>query len=269
MSSPSSFEPQPRVIPPATLVFFSTCVGVFILQVVLNLDIFKLSMCPYLVAQSGQVYRIVTSVFTHGGVAHIVVNSLATLTLTSRLERHLGTVPLFVSSLWAILWNGVFYMLVAWLLHVVFQYDTPWTQHSVGFSGVLFYHLVLECMALGPNQSRRLFGIVAVPASVYPFVLLIALQLLIPNVSSIGHFSGIVTGYLKHFGFLPLTATGPDWDDGLIGGALQRLPGFVAAPMEDNSPQLVAGNDEGDLVYSSLSQCISIVRKCCQMWKWN
>jgi hypothetical protein len=74
-------------------------------------------------------------------------------------------------------------------------------QQSVGFSGVIFALSVVDIYK-SAGGSRSIFGFFEVPAKVYPWVLLVVLQLLIPNVSFMGHLSGIVTGTVQAHGGL-------------------------------------------------------------------
>ena len=64
-------------------------------------------------------------------------------------------------------------------------------QHSVGFSGVLFALVVVD-IHKSDVPTRSVMGFVSVPARWYPWALLVLLQLMIPNVSFLGHFSGIL-----------------------------------------------------------------------------
>jgi len=52
--------------------------------------------------------------------------------------------------------------------------------------------------------SRSIFGLFNVPAKLYPWVLLVILSLLLPNISFLGHLSGILVGVLFVSGFCNL-----------------------------------------------------------------
>ena len=52
----------------------------------------------------------------------------------------------------------------------------------------------------GGSSTRNIFGMFNVPARIYPVVLLILLQVLIPGISFLGHLSGILIGILISIG---------------------------------------------------------------------
>jgi membrane associated rhomboid family serine protease len=86
----------------------------------------------------------------------------------------------------------------------IIPYDEAfqWTHaSSIGFSGVLFHLLVLEVYHPGHSQSafqqRSIYGLFHVSPKYYPWALLLAAQFLLPNVSFLGHVSGILAGYIQ------------------------------------------------------------------------
>ena len=80
--------------------------------------------------------------------------------------------------------------------------DGGWAaQSAVGFSGVLFA-LAVDESALTPAPMRSVFGLFSVPTRLYPWVLMLVLQLLLPNISFLGHLAGILAGSLHAAGGL-------------------------------------------------------------------
>lgn len=65
---------------------------------------------------------------------------------------------------------------------------------AIGFSGVIFGLIVIE-MAQSGASSISIFGFVSIPPLVYPWVLLLLCQILMPNVSFWGHLSGILVSH--------------------------------------------------------------------------
>ena len=66
---------------------------------------------------------------------------------------------------------------------------------SAGLSGIIFSILVVDVSAsLEPQQS--VLGLFAVPTAVYPWVLLVTMSVIMPDVSFVVHLVGILSGYL-------------------------------------------------------------------------
>lgn len=194
----------------------------------MDLDLQRFTMCPRLVLYIHEYYRIVASAMFHGSFMHIGMNMLSTFHLSSMLEKQLGTLPHLMTALGAILSTSVVYIFIAWSASFLLRYDHFMYEHSVGFSGVLFHFCVLECN-LVQSSSRSLFGIVNVPTQFYPWALLVALQVFMPNLSFLGHLSGIITGTLQHYGLLGVMTIGRDVDEWPASQRLARIPGFVSA----------------------------------------
>jgi len=73
--------------------------------------------------------------------------------------------------------------------------------HSVGYSGVLFALAAMEAF-LSPAPSRSVFGLFNVPTKVYPWVLMVLLSVFMPQISFLGHLSGLALGVLYVHGLL-------------------------------------------------------------------
>lgn len=187
-------------LPPTTLGTIIICVSIHVVQSVLGWDLQLFTMCPRLVLFMHEYYRVFTSALFHANLMHIGMNMLSTAAISASLEKKMGTLRLLVSIWWAIVLTAAIYMLIAYLAYAVLGYDAWMYQHSVGYSGILFYLSVLESR-LHPGP-RSLFGFISVPSSVYPWALLVALQFFMPNLSFLGHLAGILNGTLEYYGFL-------------------------------------------------------------------
>ncbi len=187
-------------VPPATLAVMVVCVGIFVIQNALSWDLQLFTMCPRLILYTHEYYRVFTSALFHANLMHIGMNMLSTTAISSTLENKMGTIRLFGTIWWAIILTSTVYLSITYFAYLVFGYDAWMYQHAVGFSGVIFHLSVLESnLQPGP---RSVFGFFSVPSSLYPWVLLVVLQVIMPNLSFLGHLAGILTGTLQFHGLL-------------------------------------------------------------------
>jgi membrane associated rhomboid family serine protease len=157
--------------PPATVGMIGLCCILYlIVQMVLDVPMFRLTFCPRLILYHGEIYRIVTSVLFHHDIFHIGMNMMSTYAIGTLLERRIGTLRMICTVVLSTGTTAVLSIGAAIVLRTLFRYDTWMNQHSIGFSGVLFHWSVLECN-IGPHGNRNLFGIVEVPSFIYPWVL--------------------------------------------------------------------------------------------------
>ena len=167
------------------------------------------TVCPYPVLQMGEVWRLLTSNFAHSGFLHLAMNMLTLLSLGHTVERIVGTwcfVGLVVHFSLAI---GVLYVALAQLFFIM-ERNAAWlTYCSVGFSGVDFALLVLA-IEMRQSDTESLFGMVWVPARLYPFAVALLVQLLLPHISALGHGCGIAVGYLYCWGYLDVVMLSRD-----------------------------------------------------------
>lgn len=158
---------------------------------------------------------------------------LSTYAIGSLLEKQLGTLGLIVTMLWSAIVSCSLYLCIATLAHYIFDYDKLMYDHAVGFSGVLFHLSVLECH-LSPQFARSLFGMVNVPAALYPWALLVVLQLFMPNLSFMGHLCGILAGSLQIEGHLewimPSDSYLREMESWTIVQNIAALPSFCSPP---------------------------------------
>lgn len=146
-----------------------------------------------------QLLRIWTSALFHLSEMHLYYN-MTSLVLKGRLledklggERFAGTVIMLATL------QGLVYIAVVWVLMVAFDEPAPYHQCAAGFSGVLFALKVLvHKMGLTDHNAPVWFLAFELHVSskwVY-WVELVAIQLIVPHVSFVGHLSGILAGLL-------------------------------------------------------------------------
>ena len=183
-----------RSIPFATFGFMGLCVALFIVQHALDLDLNLFTMCPRFVFYLHEYYRVIASSLFHVNLMHIGMNMMSTSAISTLLEKRLGTLRHLFTTLWAILITGFIYLLVAYSAYFFLGQDKWMYQHSVGFSGIIFHMSVVECN-LSAERARSVFGFFTVPTYLYPWVLLVVLQMMMPNLSFLGHQKIDKSGY--------------------------------------------------------------------------
>lgn len=240
----SSFGDFYKNLPAATLCTVSLCSGMFLLQILLDLNLFHYTMNPWRILHLSEYHRIVSSVVFHGSLCHVACNILSMATIGSQLEKRVGTIYLGMTILWATLLTSCVQLVAALVMDWVFGYNRLMHQDVIGFSGILFHLCVLESRLCyyGPVVMHLPFGNCTVPSHVRPWAKLIVAQLFVPNVSFTGHLAGIVTGTLQLYGFLnpvmPSRAcmermeVSETWR-GIFGWSLSR-PNYVAVSSVDD-----------------------------------
>ena len=166
-------------------------------------------LCPERVyGGDREVYRVVTAAFMHGSVQHLGMNALALFTLGYSLEKQLGTAAFAALTMVTVILDGALYVLLDWAYR-----QMPGAARDmvcvVGFSGVLFTYLTLLC-AFGPAQ-RRFFCISGLRSRLVPWIMLLFSQLIAPNVSFLGHLTGILIGILFEHRLLGIFLPNYSW----------------------------------------------------------
>jgi membrane associated rhomboid family serine protease len=152
-------------------------------------------LCPqYVMNSSPELYRLVSAAFIHASSSHLAMNSLTTLVFGEVLERRLGTAAFLPVTLLSALMCGGVYILLSYISAIFPEsiVGQPFTC-VIGFSGVLFTYLYLICSY---GSEQRTVFCVQVKSSYISWIWLVLVQVVFPNVSLFGHFSGILVGVL-------------------------------------------------------------------------
>jgi membrane associated rhomboid family serine protease len=234
--SQASFVTRAKVwyegIPLITRYTFTLCVGLHLVMATAGVpDLGAVCFHPGAVLHDWQLYRIVASSLFHVGFLHLFFNMSALVPVGAALERLMGSVQL----LWLMLVLGIMgdaaYIATAYAAAMVPSLAGVMSQCAVGLSGVLFGLVVVD-NSLSSVMQRSIFGLFSVPAKLYPWVLMVVWQLLVPQSSFLGHLSGVVIGQLWAWGKLKWMAP----SDGTIQwleasfpfACCFQAPGFIA-----------------------------------------
>ncbi|CAM9508428.1 unnamed protein product [Discosporangium mesarthrocarpum] len=192
------------------------------------------TICATNVLYLGEYYRILTSALLHGNFMHLVFNMTSTLAIGSGLEMTLGTLSLAFIIVWSIVLTGLVHVSAEWAMTFWITGDPQYVhQHSVGFSGVIFTLALMESH-ITTQAMRSVFGMFEVPTRTYPWVLMLLISILMPNVSFMGHLSGILVGVMHVYGLtssvMPSKAYCTEMEGYWIIKEIARQPNFVACP---------------------------------------
>lgn len=198
VSSSRAVEALSR-IPLSTASFGALCCLTFTFQILANPDVSHYTLNAQRVIFHQEYYRIITCAFFHGSIFHIAMNMMSYMTLGKSLEKRVGTFFMYLTVLWSVLLTSLLHISMSLAISIVTQDSSLLHRNSLGFSAVLFHLLVLESKCHDPAiaSSRLVFGVIHVPSKFYPWVLLFTLQFLMPNISFLGHLSGILCGILQ------------------------------------------------------------------------
>ena len=141
------------------------------------------------------VFRIVTHGVFHLNLLHLGFNMAAFYPIGTRMEQAGGSLHLAWTIGVLLLGSGLLSLAVS--IGIMYTVGLPSLMFhcDVGFSGVIFGLMIMQAMRLPPGRKTSFFGI-DIPSRVYPVVLLVVIQLLLPrSVSLLGHLSGLAMGY--------------------------------------------------------------------------
>ena len=224
-------------LPLGTRAILTVCVGLYVLCVLVGYDAFhEVCMAPHWVLRGGQVHRVFTYAWFHGSVIHLAFNMMAFVPMATSLERLLGTVQFtHVIALFTLL-TSCYHVCLA-VVAGTLGYPS---MHAcaIGFSGVIFGVIVVDTH-LSAVPHRNVFGFFVVPSQWYPLALLLFLQVLMPQVSFLGHLSGLLAGLTYVRGYLNPLLLRPHTRDAVEASALlgpvARHPAFVAGGAPANA----------------------------------
>lgn len=209
------------------------CGVIYLVCLLVGYDSFyEVCFLPSAVISRFQVYRIYTSILFHGSLLHVLFNMLALVPLGSELERIMGSVRLLYMTVLLATTNAILHLLIALLVsHNPFHpYEYLMNECAIGFSGILFSMIVIET-SLSGAQSRSVFGLFNVPAKWYAWILLIVFQLLMTNVSLLGHLCGILSGFAYTYGLFNFLIPGSSFYSAIESSSLLstcvRRPKFI------------------------------------------
>ena len=190
--------------------------SVFILTFLFGMP-YILALAPVAVVYHFAIWQLVTYLFLHGGITHILFNMLALWMFGTPLEQQWGTRQFLKYYFYCGIAAGVCDVAINAMLGV-------WNTHTIGASGAIF-GLLLAFGVLYPNQTVLMSFLFPIKAK-YMVMIYAGIELLLslgPNtgVSSVAHLGGMAFGYIYLKGRLPSMKL-PDWRGAYRQWKLQR-----------------------------------------------
>ncbi|KAJ1432059.1 hypothetical protein B484DRAFT_395140 [Ochromonadaceae sp. CCMP2298] len=182
-------------IPLVTKALLFVNVAIHIILFLTSFPVNLLAINPLFIIYRGEYYRLVSSAFVHGGVLHILMNMSSLVALGTMLENSYGSMRMLFLTLWSLVLCGCTFVALVWLYAMASQQPGELNTSAVGYSGVLFTYALIESFH-ATETSRSVFGCFNVPTKIYPFILLVLLQVVMPNISWWGHLSGLLVGLM-------------------------------------------------------------------------
>ena len=160
-----------------------------------------LAFSPFDFLQGKNVWTLITAMFMHGGIFHLLVNMLTLASMGGLLERMIGTkrflITYFAAGLFGSLFMAILYMLSSdprVILLTIFNL-APNAQSiaAVGASGAIFGVIGMVIMLRPKTPVYVMFIPVAIPL-VYAVVGMFVLLGLFPMVANSAHLGGLLVG---------------------------------------------------------------------------
>ncbi|CAI2377275.1 unnamed protein product [Moneuplotes crassus] len=213
MRASCSYNRKPRTLCQTLEAIFDIgWLTTILLGINLGCFVYEMSMPPgkrhhawYMLCASSlkmnEVYRIVTSAFFHIGIFHIFMNMTTLVALSPVLEKHHGFVKYLLLNFILIIGQGCLcFLMMHGMTYVPVKYNGIGSTYSictVGYSGVLSGYTLFWSF-IG-DEEVDVCGVVKIRKVFFPWVCLIVVQVIIPNVSFIGHLSGILFACIMRF----------------------------------------------------------------------
>eukprot|EP00897_Mesotaenium_endlicherianum_P000506 jgi/Mesen1/10456/ME000082S09963 len=183
--------------PPVTVALILANVAIYMRLGVLNKllpSTRQVCLNPQLVLQTMDLKRLMLSAFFHLDDTHLIYNMLSLLWKGAQLESILGG-ERFAATVGALLLlSHGSVICVAYGLSLLGWHYSFYLECAVGFSAVLFAMKTVHNASV--TSSYVTFGSFSVPSRHAAWLELIVTQLMIPQASLLGHFSGIMGGLI-------------------------------------------------------------------------
>ena len=169
------FKPKKIIV---TYVLMAICTLVYILQILFP-SLTTLGAVNGTLVRSGQVYRLVTGMFMHGSIWHLLCNMYSLYVIGCATENYFGKKKFLLIYLVSGIIGSIFSCL----------FNTGW---SLGASGAIFGLMGALCYF---GYYYRLYMGKALYSEIIPVIVLnLALSLIVSNIDFYAHIGGLIGG---------------------------------------------------------------------------
>ncbi|KAI8920519.1 hypothetical protein BC831DRAFT_479373, partial [Entophlyctis helioformis] len=209
-----------KAVPLSTRLLAFGCTAIHLARFLLSTDL-EAQGCFAPFDMGDRPWTLLTAPFIHAHLLHLGLNLVALWSLSPRHERAVGSVQATYLTLMLAVSAGLCQALAALLSDRLLSTHGWLTSCSVGLSGYLFALLVVDCAE--HREPRSLLSL-RIPTALFPFVLVVATQFMIPSSSFVGHVGGLLAGHLYQSRLLGrLYTLPPSWIMALENSALLRV----------------------------------------------
>jgi membrane associated rhomboid family serine protease len=204
----TSFSFGPGALSPAIKLLIIANVAGFLISFVFPAIVIRLGVVPQAVFEQFAVWQLVTYMFLHGDVVHLLVNMLGLWMFGTELERTWGT--RFFTKYYFVTGIGAGVTTLLWSISPLPYAESIYYSVMIGASGAV-YGVLLAYGMYFPHRPIYMYFVFPIPAKY--FVMIIGAITFLSTVGSGGsgvahtaHLGGLVVGYvyLKGLRFRPL-----------------------------------------------------------------
>ena len=232
-SSGASYSFGPGGMTPAVKLLIITNVVAFATNAVVPEMTARLGLLPRAVFEHGALWQVVTYMFLHGGIGHILINMLSLWMFGTELERTWGT--RFFTKYYLITGIGA----AATSLLLAPFIDGIYYSVTVGASGAI-YGLLLGYGMYFPNRPIYLYFVFPIPAKY--FVMIVGAIAFFSalggggGIAHTAHLGGLIAGYLylKGLRARPMDALKYRWLRWKMGRARSKFDVYSGGRSDDD-----------------------------------
>jgi membrane associated rhomboid family serine protease len=193
-----SYSFGPGALSPAIKMLLIANVVAFLVSLAVPAIVIGLALVPGFVVEQLAVWRLVTYMFLHGGISHLLFNMLSLWMFGTELEKMWGT--RFFTKYYFVTGIGAGVISVLWGLSPLPFADEVYNSAIVGASGAIYGVLLAYGLSF-PHRPIYMYFVFPIPAKY--FVMIIGAIAFLSSVGSSGrgvahsaHLGGLLVGYL-------------------------------------------------------------------------